>query len=121
MNLTTETLLPLTIYGQASGNYDGSSQDFFSDPVRAVGYYLGQGSIETVQIRVTGFTGRMTVQCSLQNDPVQAEWFDVYSYTHITTPVTEYHPVSLTGNFVWMRVRVELFDSGTIDNVLLVY
>jgi hypothetical protein len=31
MILTTETLLSTTVYGTASGNYDGSSQDFLSD------------------------------------------------------------------------------------------
>jgi hypothetical protein len=35
MNLTTEQILASTTYGTASGNYDGSSQDFFNNVGRA--------------------------------------------------------------------------------------
>ena len=33
--MTTETILGTTVYGTPSGNYDGSSQDWFSDAVQA--------------------------------------------------------------------------------------
>lgn len=121
MNLTTEVLLPTTTYGTPSGNYDGSSLDFTGDPVRAVNYYMGLGSIQTVQIRVNGFLGRITVQATLQDDPAAAAWFDAFTYEHIITPISDYNPVSITGNFTWMRVRVELFEAGTIDSIQLVY
>jgi hypothetical protein len=121
MNLVTEVLLPLTVYGQASGNYDGSSLDFVGNPVRAVNYYQGYGAIQTVQFRVSNFLGRITVQCTLDNDPVSAAYFDVFSFDHAITPISTYSPVTLTGNFVWMRARVELFDAGTIDPLNLIY
>ena len=38
MTLNNETILGTTVYGEASGNYDGSSQDFYSDAVRAANY-----------------------------------------------------------------------------------
>ena len=39
--ITTETLLNSTVHGIPSGNYDGSSQDWFSDAVKAANYYRG--------------------------------------------------------------------------------
>jgi hypothetical protein len=121
MNLVSEVLLPVTVYGQASGRYDGSSLDFTGDPVRAVNYYMGQGSIQTVQLRVTGFVGRIIVESTLQDDPAAAAWFETYRTENLGTPISYYNPVTVTGNFTWMRVRIELFEAGTIDSIQLVY
>ncbi len=52
MAITRDTILDTTVYGTPSGNYDGSSQDWLSDPVKAANYYRGQGSIQTVTFRV---------------------------------------------------------------------
>mgnify|MGYP003656985717 CR=1 FL=1 len=56
----TQTILGTTVYGEASGNYDGSSQDW-------------------------------------------------------------YHPESILGNFVWMRLHVTAFEGGTINSVTITY
>jgi hypothetical protein len=120
MILTTETLLDTTVYGTASGNYDGSSQDFFSDVVRAVGYYQGQGSIQTVTIQVEGFVGRIRLQASLNDDPVAAAWFEVYDYER-DLPTTDLHPVSLLGNYVWIRAEITDFSAGTIQTISISY
>ena len=45
---TTVTLLPTTVYGTASGNYDGSSQDFYGNSTPAANYYAGQGNLQTI-------------------------------------------------------------------------
>ena len=121
MILTTETLLTTTVYGTASGNYDGSSLDFLSNVVRAVNYYNGQGSIQTVTITVAGFSGKITLQASLNDDLVSAAWFDVYTYDHTLFPFTEHHPVTLTGNYVWMRAEITDFESGTINSITITY
>lgn len=122
MVLTSEYLLDRTVYGQASGNYDGSSQLFYGDPVRAANYYGGQGSIQTATIRVTGFVGRITLQATLNDQPsIQAAWFDLDTYGDGINPDTDTRPFTITGNFTFMRVRVELFDAGTIDNIILTY
>ena len=47
MILTTESLLGNTVYGTPSGNYDGSSTEFYGDPVIAANYYAGLGAIQT--------------------------------------------------------------------------
>ena len=121
MNLTSEQILNSTTYGTASGNYDGSSQDFFSSVGRAAGYYQGAGNIQTVVIQVTGFSGRFKLPATLHDDPVVAAWFDLYDYDTTSGTITEYHPVTLTGNYVWIRAEILNFDAGTINQITINY
>lgn len=116
MSITTVTLLPTTIYGQASGNYDGSSQDWHGDPGKAANYYRGQGSIQTITFGVDNFVGLAKLQATLESDGNVAEWFDLYEYGDPSSsyPVTDRHPVTITGNFTWLRVFVNEFWSGSI-------
>ena len=58
---TTVTLLPLTVYGTPSGNYDGSSATFVGNAVPAANYYGGQGSLQTLNYIVTGLDAVITV------------------------------------------------------------
>lgn len=121
MNLTAEHILTTTVYGTASGNYDGSSQDFFSNPGRGTDYYQGQGSIQTVIIQVDGFNGRIRLQASLNSDPADAAWSEVYDYDQRTGTITDYHPVTLTGNYVWIRAEITAFDAGIINQITITY
>jgi hypothetical protein len=118
--MTTEIILATTVYGTASGNYDGSSLDFDSDGVQAVGYYAGQGSIQTVNISFTGFQGIIRLQASLNDTLETALWFDVYTHT-VPVPATDFHSESLIGNFVWIRAKVLDFESGTINSISVTY
>ena len=120
--MTTQTILDTTVYGQASGNYDGSSQDWVSDAVRAANYYRGQGSVQTVAFTVAGFEGTMTVEATLDSVPDTADWFDTFAYTAgAASPLTQYYPTTIVGNFTWMRIRVEDFAAGTINSVVITY
>ena len=121
MNLTNLTLLSTTVYGQASGNYDGSSLDFYGDPTTAANYYAGQGSLQTVNIDTTDFVGVITIQASLNDSAGAAAWFDVLTIDASMIPSTEYQSHTITGNFVWMRARVTDFEAGTINSIALVY
>lgn len=120
MSQNTQTILSTTVHGTASGNYDGSSLAFDSNGTQAVGYYAGLGSIQTVTIRVSGFQGRITLQASLNDTLETAVWFDVYEYL-ATDPITDYHPESLLGNYVWIRAQITDFEAGTIDSITITY
>ena len=120
--MTTQTILGTTVYGQASGNYDGSSQDWSSDAVPAANYYRGQGSVQTIGFTVTGFRGLMTVQATLDSVPDTATWFDTFAYTAgVTVPASGFTTSSVIGNFTWLRIHVEDFDAGTINSVVITY
>ena len=121
MTLNNETILDTTVYGQASGNYDGSSQDFLSDPVRAANYYGGQGAIQTATVRVTDFVGTIRLQATLNDQPsIQAAWFEIAEFVN-SEPGTAVQGYTITGNFTFIRAEVIGFDAGTIDSVTVVY
>jgi len=117
----TYTILGVTEFGVPSGNYDGSSQNWTSDAAQAADYYRGRGSsTQTVTFRLTGFVGRIVLEATLDSDADNATWFDTYDIGD-STVLTDYHPVTIPGNFTWMRVRVEFFDAGTIEFVTITY
>ena len=119
--ITTAVLLENVVEGVPSGNYDGSSQDWASDAVPAANYYRGRGSVQTFLIRVSGFVGTIRLEASLDSLSDSATWFEIYEFGPYVVPITDYHPASITGNFVWLRARVEDFETGTIDLVSVTY
>jgi len=121
MTLNTEYILDRTVYGEASGNYDGSSQDFLGDPVRAANYYGGQGSIQTATIRISSFVGNITIEATLNDQPsIQAAWFTVAELDS-PTPSNAVDGQTITGNFTFIRARITGFDAGIIDSIILTY
>lgn len=118
---TTQTLLSAVTYGQASGNYDGSSQDWYSDAVPAANYYAGNGSIQTLFYNLSGFVGVITIEATLNDLPEQAHWFDISERGDGVTPDTGFTSTTVTGNFSWLRARVQGFDAGSIVSVTAVY
>jgi hypothetical protein len=119
--ITTETLLTVVTHGTPSGNYDGSSQAWFSDAVKAADYYRGRGGVQTIGFSVSGFQGTITIEATLDTDPDSAAWFNILEYGNASTVTTQTISQSVTGNFTWLRARVEDFDSGTINTVTATY
>lgn len=119
--ITTKTILGTTVYGTPSGNYDGSSQDWASDPQEAANYYRGRGSLQTVIINVANFVGKIVIEATLDSVAETAVWFETYTYSDGITPITDIHPVNIQGNFVWLRAQVVGFDGGTINSITVSY
>jgi hypothetical protein len=122
MKTTTLQLLPTTTYGTPSGNYDGSSLDWAGDPVKAADYYGGFGQLQTLAFYLTNFVGIIQIEASLDADPVlDSQWFRVYDFNSIASPTTNNFSTNITGNFTWMRARVELFTQGSITKLMMSY
>lgn len=119
--ITTETILSNVEHGVPSGNYDGSSLDWYSDSVQAANYYRGRGGLQTIIYNVNDFLGRIFVEATLDTVAETAHWFRIDEYIVDYVPQTDYHPVTITGNFVWIRVNVENFEQGTINSVTISY
>lgn len=122
--MTTFSTVPVLTnveYGSASGNYDGSSQDWHSEAVPAANYYAGYGSVQTIRYELSNFVGRITMQATLNDLPEQAQWFDISSRGDLITPDTGVTTSTVTGNFSWIRARVEGFDAGAITLVSVAY
>lgn len=115
-------LLPLTTYGTPSGNYDGSSDTAFDgDRQKAVAYYRSRRSTQSVRFQLSGFVGDIIIQGTLDADPQGIDqWFEVYKYQSPTAGSADFSQ-GITGNFTWLRARVEGFTGGTITSVTLTY
>ena len=118
---TTQTLVDNVVYGTASGNYDGSSQDWYSDAVPAANYYGGQGSLQTITYRLQDFVGLITIEATLNDAQLSAPWFEVATYSDGSTVETGTIPVNVVGNFTWLRAKITGFDAGTIQAITAAY
>lgn len=122
MKTASLQLLPTTAHGTPSGNYDGSSLDWAGDRQQAAAYYGGGGDLQTVAFYLSGFAGHILIEATLDSDPVaDSQWFTVLSYDTASSTVTENFSRNITGNFVWIRARVQDFDAGTITKVVMSY
>jgi len=124
MPATSINLLTQTSQGtpNSSVNYDGSSASFQTDKVKGDGYYGYTDGFHTVAYFVSAFVGTIKIQASLATNPTSTDWFDVdgtslTASTATSTPVT----YNFTGNFVWIRVSVSGFTSGSISKVQMNY
>jgi len=119
---TQETLIPSTTYGTPSGNYDGSSQDWYGNAVIAANYYGGYRSAQTIITDLFSFSGKITIQGTLNSTQFEAQWFDIVTYNYIDAPdITEILTENSIGNFVWLRTRVQGFTTGTINSIKVSY
>lgn len=122
MKTTTLQLLPTTSYGTPSGNYDGSSLDWAGDEQKAADYYGGFGTLQTIAFYLLNFSGRIIIEATLDSTPAtDADWFKVYEFDTASSVITNNFSTNITGNFTWIRARVELFDAGTITKVMVSY
>lgn len=122
MKTTTLQLLPTTTYGTPSGNYDGSSADFNGVQQQAANYYGGFGSLQTIAFFLSGFQGRIRIQATLDSVPLtDSQWFPVSDFDSTGSPTTENFSRNITGNFTWIRARVEDFEAGSIEKVMMSY
>jgi hypothetical protein len=115
--ITTLTLLNNVVHGTPSGSYDGSSQDWVSTAVKGSDYYQGRGGVQTIGFSVTGFSGRVVIEATLDSESDTNSWFDVLDFTDATAQRSE----SVIGNFTWVRARVIDFSAGTINLITVNY
>lgn len=118
---TTQILIDDVTYGIASGNYDGSSQDWYSNAVPAANYYGGQGNLQTIVYQLQGFVGIITIEATLNDAQESAPWFDVATYSDGSSVETGTIPVNVIGNFTWIRAHITGFDAGTIQTITVAY
>ena len=120
--MTTITLLQNIQNGVPSGNYDGSSQDFYSDAGKGNGYYQGYQPLQQVEIRVENFQGTVTLQGTLDAIPLASIWVDLgvidLNDSSLNTLTTS---IILLGSYTWIRAHVTDFQAGKIDYLTSVY
>lgn len=91
---------------------------YISDKAKGSGYYSSSGGFHTVMyVASSEFYGTMTMQATLATDPIETDWFNVSesvtSYTPTTTRSTSTVNIhNFTGNFVWVRGKIEINDGS---------
>ena len=118
---TILTLLPETVY-----HNDGTSQpyDVTGDTVQAASYYLGNQDLQTVSFSFSEVTGNLVIEGTLASTPSDDDWFKVYEVSANNQANTNANLKSftnLTGNFVYMRAKINDFNHGVVNFVKVSY
>ena len=99
---------------------DNGSLDQTGRAVRGDGYYrLGDG-FHTVAYYLRGFRGRIVLEATLSDDPTEDDWFDLElsGESEFSTATTGIQAFNITGNYVYLRAKVERSYLGLPSNVL---
>jgi hypothetical protein len=87
------------------------------------GYYGRSDGIHTVQYIYAGFAGTLAMQGTLAVDPQEEDWFTiqetVFEADPDSTSTSKSSIKNFVGNFIWVRVAVSNWTTGTINAVLL--
>ena len=97
-----------------------------SDKLKGDGYYGRADGLHSVQYNVTGFVGKIVTQATLATTPVTADWFDITSTIHDNSSGTSSDALAagsfihnFTGNYVWIKIVVSDWTTGTVNSILL--
>jgi len=94
---------------------DGSSVTTVTgDNFKGDGYYGRSDGFHTVQYDYEGLTGDIIIQGTLATNPTADDWFDVH--THTAQQATAVRYANFTGNFVFIRAKLEITD-GTVNSI----
>lgn len=95
---------------------DSTTETVTGEKYKGDGYYGRSDGLHSVQYTYSGITGVISIQGTLATTPVEADWFDVHTYT--ATQETASKIASFTGNYVWVRAKV-VYTDGTINSITL--
>lgn len=106
---------------------------------RGDGFYNRADGFHTVQWSLSNFIGNIGIQGSLAVDPQETDWFTVrlggsseftvdttgkistilLNALAYTTPTSGAFSYNFTGNYVWVRVRINDWTAGAVNSVIM--
>ena len=114
-----------TILEQITHPGDSATETVTGEKYKGDGYYGRSDGLHTVQYNLTGLNGSVTIQATLAVSPIEDDWFTVYTKTYAlsgsqsdSTNEKLSNLVNFTGNYVWIRARIEYTD-GTVNSIIL--
>ena len=114
MSNNSETILPQTNHTGATNNV------LVGDAFKGDGYYGRADGLHTVQYTLSGFSGFVKIQATLAVEPSETDWFSAVEIDHVDSSLTTGSFIeNFTGNYVWVRVKIEQWTDGTIDSIKL--
>ena len=106
-------------------NSDGSTvttldhTGFVTDKAKGDGYYSQPDGVHTVAYQgvnrgdsTDDFNGTIKMQGSLATTPTEDDWFDISNTTLTSDLSTTISSFNFTGNFVWVRAKIETTNSS---------
>jgi hypothetical protein len=108
----SETILSATTHPDDSTETVVAGEKFKGD-----GYYGRSDGIHTTQYDLSGFIGTVAIQATLAIDPIDTDWFTVFSEVY-TSAATESAVSNFTGNYVWIRALIT-YTGGTVNSIKL--
>ena len=92
---------------------------FVTDKAKGDGYYSQPDGVHTVAYQVLNrgdstddFNGTIKMQGSLATTPTEDDYFDIPNTTFTSDLSTTISSFNFTGNFVWVRVKIETTNSS---------
>ena len=92
---------------------------FVTDKAKGDGYYSQPDGVHTVAYQVVNrgdstddFNGTIKMQGSLATTPTEDDWFDISNTTLTSDLSTTISSFNFTGNFVWVRAKIETTNSS---------
>lgn len=113
MTTTSQISMPAYYHTHSTNNPPYNKLTFNSNAEKGTGYYGISSGLHTVTYHVSqDYIGTLTMQATLAATPTDSDWFDVdntgmtrvYQPTNSTSTVA----TTFTGNFTWVRARVEI-------------
>jgi hypothetical protein len=111
MTINSKTLLITTTHGDNS-----DVETVTGEKVKGDGYYSRSDGLHTVQYTYTSLEGEIKIQASLSVNPVEEDWFTVFSKSFENQTGSEI--TNFVGNYVWVRAQV-IFTDGAINLITL--
>jgi hypothetical protein len=115
-----------TILSSSTHVGDSSAQTLVGEKFTGDGYYGRSDGLHTVQYSLNGFRGTIIIEATLASDPQEEDWFIVYSQNHElsgslpgNSQQKESRIENFTGNYVWIRARLEAWSDGTVNFIKL--
>ena len=111
-----------TILSQQTHPGDSTVETVTGEKFKGDGYYGRSDGFHTIQYNISGFIGSIKVQATLAVDPLDADWFDIYTQNYPVSGdegTTGSFITNFTGNYVWIRTVVNAWTDGTINSIRL--
>ena len=98
---------------------------FVTDKAKGDGYFSQPDGVHTVAYQVVNlgdstddFLGTVKMQGSLATTPTEDDWFDIAGTTLTSDQSTTIASYNFTGNFVWVRAKVETTNTTSNPSMI---
>jgi len=114
---TILALLPQTTFVSPQSDVVGNTTP-------AAAYYLGNQNLQTISYKFDSVTANLIIEGTLATTPGDADWFKLHevianNQQNVNSNINSF--TNLTGNFTYMRARLDDFDNGVVQFVKISY